>query len=1695
MATHHPANGADSTRETELEVDDSTDDSMDFDAAPERSHRSDSGLPPVIPALPREVSSPQRATLQEVIVADIHAAIAQWEAELERDGDPSTTARYHFEIARHYEYPLRKLGPAKDHYLLAQRLLPDYLPAIRGARRVLCQLGDHLAAIPFFDAEFKLLPDPAHRAALLFSKGRVLEDHLGQRHEARKAYARALELARNDASILKAVERMELADKEWAPLAQTYERTANTIQADTRHRSALNVLLGRLAENRQQNTPLAIDAYETALELDARCLAALAALKRLYHSKGRWQDLITLLVRESELTRNEAYAGSLHAQIALLYRQRLNDKVTALSALEQAVIRRGKDVVLLGRLADWYRDAGRFAEEREILQRLVTINEDPRHCLNYLHRIGRISETELADDAEAIKWYEVALQFSATDLPIIDALSRLYVQHQQWESLIRLHENEALSVKEGERQVTALLRIAEIYDRRLQRRQEAVTAYEKVLAISPQNAAAFTGLVRLHREMKNYHALIEVYQRGIDATTSSDRVIAYLFAVGLVYEELLDDHLSAMHCYSRIVELDRDNLGAIHAFQRAAERAGRYREQVAALELEAEKSDDPERVVSLLHHAGEILLQQAGDLDGALLLLRKVIQLNPAFQPALRSLGRLYYAAGRWEDLLAVYQQQLKLLPGGRDAVDMLLKIGELCEERIGRESDALHYYRQAVDLDATYEPALNNLVDSLERHGDWAGLIDALRQQANNATRPELRQVILLRVAQLFEEKLRRIDDAVSVYSEAAALASEPGIVDALLRCRSEQRNWKGVAEALTDELKGAADPLRRESALLQLGALCSDHLNQVGKAIGYYRQVLDTLPEHLACLLSLEPLYAEADDWESLADLYYRQATVLTDRGARLASLRELARLQELKGVGDKRQLRETFELIGKLRRDDVHALEALERLALREGDHRLLAEIDQRLAELTHDVTVKSAHVARSGEALELIEDETAAAAYGAALVLDAKSLAATRGLTRIADRGDDPRQLATALRCEAENTRLPTRAAELLTRSAELRLDHLDDANGAMLDLKRALELNPDNVRAVTRLHGLLVERSAFAPLADLLSQAAKRCKSADRRAYLWMMVADIYAGDMGNINAATTAIQRILAQEPDHLSAQIRMAELYEAGQQWRPAVETLKRVLELAEAAPMIVACQLKLAGIYEQRLNDRQNAIATLEAVLGVDSADRRALAQLAALKLASDPAASAALARRLVRSTRSPSDRANALVQLFRAETALGRETIAIDTLREAVGLDGPHSLAGDELERLTQRSGKWELFATALGEYLDFVEESGRPTPAAYVKLASIQAERLDKPRQALTTLERGLRLCGPQNPLLGLKAAIHNQLGDWDGALRTCLDAIGHDVTNERVWFECVTVFEHQKRFEEAELARSALALLDSDQVSSTGPNLVGLRPRSLSKDDMGELGPPEGVNREATGLLDALQEALPKLYPFDPARYGVSSRDRIPQNTLHPLRLLLDQLSPVFGADDLELYVVPDNLQRALIYPTQPGVLLLPKSGVERGQSAQVFLIAEALANRLQGFHLAGLLQPTQLERLLVAAVRTAEPQFAPQLGFEPELGQLSKLITRHLSRRGRRVLEDAAIALAQRGLPDTHGWTQCQHLTAIRVAAVIANDLTAVVELLCDAPLGQLRSRLGKLPLPVDLLRFWLSRPALALRRRIGLLR
>lgn len=1623
-----------------------------------------------------------------------------WQEELGETEDPTRRARLSYELGRLYETTLRE--PSKAHTMYEQALASqsDHLPSLRGARRTAIEMKNYRGALGFFDAEARITADSRRKAALLLAKGRLLEDALGDPEKAKQAYKTAAELDRSDPSVLKAIEQRDRAKESWNALGRTLERTANAVGSDPRHRAALIVERARILEHRENRVDAAIELLETALRIDPEASSALETLERLCHAQKRWRDLIGVLQRRAETAQDPTERSMALYRMGRLHAQRLGNQDEAVSALESAAQANPTDPLVLEELASMLGVSGEWARLIEVLSRLSEVTADPREQLALWHRIGNLFDERLGQPAEARSAFERALGLDPTHVPTLQALARIYTSTESWDALIAMHLEEAKEATEPTRRAAAHARVAEVLEVRKEDREGAMKHHARALSLTPGLAVSFKALTRLYSDAGKHRALIELYERAIEQAAEAEAAITHLFKIGAIYEDNLSEHEQAAHTYRRILEREATHLGALHALQRATDRANRHDELVDALEREADLRRDDARIVELLHRAAEILDERIGDTDAAMKRYRKILEIDPGYSPALGGLGRIYHRAGRWDDLLELYEGELSLDPNGSGAAPLLHKMGQLCEERIGDETRAIQCYRRALEVDPRHRPSLVSLEQRLTARRDWAELVKVLELELDGLSEPSARARAAYRLGEVYEQHLDQADRAAAAFE--SALAASPGYApaaEALDRLRASQGAWRRLADQLEAQAAATEDEEKALGLLRGAGELWAHALGDPRRAIGCYERALEIDPGDLEALLSLEQLYRRLSRHDALAKVYSGLARVLADPGARVASLRELARLAE-RAEGHDDDVRQIQEAILRLAPDDPAALEALESIALQKEDRLLLAMVDQRLVAHAGDAKVASTYQSRLAESLEVAGDPNALAAYRAALSSDPENIAAAKGLARVALKHGDPSALVEAARREALVTPEPHRAARLLVRAAQVSHRQLRDGRAALKDYERALELWPDDADAAAGLTELLLAAEQAPRAADRLSRAASTAKSPERVASLWMEVARLQADLLNNVPGAISSLRRVLKESPHHVPTLRHLADLHSRQGRWNESADLLAKVISLAPDNDVLEEAHLLLAMIWDEQLDDPARARVSLQAVLSLDEGNPEALARLAHLSARTgDPDKAAQTLRKLVDVARDPADAAAAWVMLSEVQAQRGDRGAARGAALQALALEGPESRGAEQHRALIEEKADWQAHAEALKAWL---KEAADPLArrGARLEVARILSEELGRPSRAVDELERAVREQPTDVELRRLLAVNLRLAGNHEDSASELRKVIHDHVTNAKLWRELSATLQAAGDTKGARRALMPLVALgeatasEKKEVASYGSRPGVAAAGSLDRALL-EAFYPIGRTEALCDLLRLTTPGMAKLYPADFDAYGVSSRDKLTSRSNEPIRGMAERVASIFAIDDFLLYVHRSR-RGVSVELMDPPAIMLPAAVADMSASQQVFAFARAMSNISVGLYAVDRLTPRELEIVLAAVSRRVSAGYGSGLTSEDVLEDVGKRVYKGMPRRNRKPLDDTASSYVASQSVDFAHFVEAVVTSANRVALVVADDLLGALDLLrkYERDVANLSgAAFVSHPMVKRLCRFWVSPEADALRRRCGM--
>lgn len=164
----------------------------------------------------------------------------------------------------------------------------------------------------------------------------------------------------------------------------------------------------------------------------------------------------------------------------------------------------------------------------------------------------------------------------------------------------------------------------------------------------------------------------------------------------------------------------------------------------------------------------------------------------------------------------------------------------------------------------------------------DWDGVIAAKLSQIPTSTKTA-RVKLFLEIAEIYDTKLEKPQEAISVYLEAIAIQPDDSIaLHKILELYTKTEQWQRATEILTRLAALETNPERRGKFYYTLGVIFRDALKSSNEAIEQFNLALDSyrdqpelaLPEQFQKFLkpfeALEKICTTRQDWRSLEQNY---------------------------------------------------------------------------------------------------------------------------------------------------------------------------------------------------------------------------------------------------------------------------------------------------------------------------------------------------------------------------------------------------------------------------------------------------------------------------------------------------------------------------------------------------------------------------------------------------------------------------------------------------------------------------------------------------------------------------------------------------------------------------------------------------------------------------------------------------------
>ncbi len=800
---------------------------------------------------------------------------------------------------------------------------------------------------------------------------------------------------------------------------------------------------------------------------------------------------------------------------------------------------------------------------------------------------------------------------------------------------------------------------------------------------------------------------------------------------------------------------------------------------------------------------------------------------DPNDAQAFQALEEELFLAGDWTGVIEVYECRLgaeSIADQPREQAAIHCRIGRVHQERLGEPERAIARYREALQVDPGYRPALTRMRKLHASQQQWEVAVQIGEVEAALPMRPEERAALLAEMGTIWLEQLGDRNQAVAMFKRA--LDEHPTQIDALegsARAYAAAGQIARAADAwdrVIERLRGPA----RASALVARARLAEDSLRDVALAAELYRRALTDDPENLAALEAVASQALGDQNWTLFADLQERRFELTPEAERKAAIAMETGEIQ-WRHLSNQNAARLWLDQAAALDPNNRKCFAALADLARDSGDDESLIQHLERIADLSRGPTPVSVLLelatlySERGEANRAYQNLALAFEFAPDndLVADAFAEILTQ-LGRDEELVEVLEQRASSLDADGA-----ARAA-VLSELGSLWEGRLSDADAACSAYRRAFEADPSAPGVAAALERLYRKAEDWASLRSFLEYAGEHALPDQRVRHLCSLAA-LLSDHFDDPERATQVLESVLAIEPDSVAALRGLQHLAATTGDENTVIRAYEAEAAIA-ANPERVAF---LAGELVTHLEARGEAVAALrwaERWIEACPADRLALSTSAKLRerLGQDAELIADLERL---ADLAPSGEVAAIRRrLGELHAERGRSEASIAAYRAAAEADPDDAFALEALAAQLSDAGELRELAVVQRRLADLAPPPQRC--ARLDALSSLLADRLGDLRGAIDVLRQlAAEPDAPSDANARLESLLE-RAGMFE-ALATHLEARiagldpSADETRALQLRRADVLLEHLDRFDEAAAAYRSVYEVDPD----SEPARIGL----------------------------------------------------------------------------------------------------------------------------------------------------------------------------------------------------------------------------------------------------------------------------
>lgn len=1009
-----------------------------------------------------------------------------------------------------------------------------------------------------------------------------------------------------DISAFKGLEEEYKNTQEWDKLLDLYQLRADAIENTNKAEAAsLYFKIAEIYEKQIGAVEDSLIAYKMAFRLHPQNKEYGDVIARYYLSKSDWTKALDILQRQQEFLEEVDLRVPVLLQIALLYRDHFQNKQEAKRYLSVILRMTPNMLEAFQVLESLYIEDHQWEELVTLYNNFLQASIDVNVQKRLLKECALICQEKLSDIPRTIEYYNRLLQLDSSNIEILNILESLYTQIEQWESVLKISEQE-LHFLNNTLKAQKYIQMAQICAEKLGNTEKAIHYYELSLQ-TEENDNILKILEQNYLNIQNWKALAEIYRKQANRTTNDDTIIELYCKIAKIYEQNLKDIPTAISWFERSWQKSQKKLSILQTLQRLYEMQQDYPHLIQSYTEELNFIDDLSLRIGLYYKIANIYIIQ-NDLQSVAKTYEAVLKECPTHKQTLEEIKTVYWTLQAYVSYLRILDMQIAPIARAAEAIPLYLKQAEVWTEQLKNEDKAIEVYWKVLELDKKQLKVWQILYNYYQKKNNYSQIINTLENIISldySCAENGYFEIASLYLHNLHDDKL-----AIEFFQKVLSVnSSHIQSIKALSSLYEKLQIWDLYISNMCHWLELSIDPEEQIDLHFSLAKIFVTLHNDEEET--HLLEVLKIDFANKKAINALKKFYELHEQWDKYALILEREAQVLATMDEELAKMYiAIAVVYEDKLKNLERSIL-FYEKARYLLPNDLDILDMLERLYEVTKKYDCLVYILESKASLINDVILQKGLYFQIGHIFYDYLQNPSKAIYffNKVIEIDKTHKAALKNLEKLYTQEQNFQKLSDIYIQEAENCMYVEDKIPYYLQAAKLWEESIVDLEHATKIYEEILVWDEKNLTALDRLIAIYFQLEKWESLAIIYTKKLACLQDSESLITLSFDLGSIYKDQLQAYQQAIRVYQDILALDFSDIYAVQALKDIYLILQNWDKLEETLKLECTLTEDIEQKKSLYLQMAQLAEEKMGKYELAITNYKNALSYQDDNRSAL------------------------------------------------------------------------------------------------------------------------------------------------------------------------------------------------------------------------------------------------------------------------------------------------------------------------------------------------------------------------------------------------------------------------------------------------------------------------------------------------------